>query len=70
MARMGRPPIWTIAGDKPGKRLTILACVVGNHSGHFTITRTPLGWACDECLRKGVADDRFAEHFLQQQGRA
>jgi len=28
------------------KRLTMLDCEVGNHSAHFPITRTALGWAC------------------------
>ena len=28
------------------KVLTLLDCEVGNHTGHFPITRTDKGWAC------------------------
>lgn len=46
---MARLPIRTRAGSRPGKRLTILDCQVGGHSGVFPITRLDDGrWACPE----------------------
>lgn len=40
--------------DRDGKRLTILDCERGNHSGHFAIYRARAGepFACADCLRK------------------
>lgn len=35
-----------------GSRITMLDCQLGQHSGPFTINRTILGWACDDCIRK------------------
>lgn len=38
----------------PGSRYlwTVLDCQVGNHSGVFTITKTPRGWACPKHMEE------------------
>lgn len=43
-----------IEGRRPGERLTLLDCELGNHTGHFAITRIRVEgeelWACDRCV--------------------
>lgn len=45
-------------------RLTVLDCQVGNHTGHFEISKTTMGWACPKCIEKLrlQVSARFATH--------
>lgn len=40
--------------------VTLLDCQLGNHTGHFTITRIRVGgersWACDACIAAKLAE--------------
>lgn len=47
--------------SKRGRNWTTLDCEVGKHRGIFTITRTPQGWACHDCLVKLVAPTLTAD---------
>jgi hypothetical protein len=40
------------------KRLTQLDCEVGNHTGHFPITKTWRGWACPK-HENGPTDEEW-----------
>ena len=49
---------------RDGRRLTILDCGLGGHSGHFTVTRVTIAgetrWACDAC-RAAVLDQQSTD---------